>query len=83
MEIFRYTPSVCPNCGRPLNAGATPTNERPPEPGDVAICMDCRHVGIYAEDMHVRNPTDKEVIELAGDNDILLMLEMLRLKDFL
>jgi len=83
MDIHRYRESHCPNCNQLLNAGATPDNERPPQPGDIAICMGCHHLGAYADDMQVRNLTDEEMIDIAGDPDLISMMEGLRLRKML
>ena len=39
-----------------------------PSPGDITICMDCRHLCAFAEDMSLGELTDDEVVAVAGDN---------------
>ena len=43
----------------------------------MTICLDCRHLMVFADDMTVRNPTDDEVREIAGDPDILMHMKAL------
>jgi hypothetical protein len=76
-EIYRYPQSLCPNCGTPANAASTPDDERAPQPGDVAICLECHHITVYGEGMHLRNPTGEEMIEIAGDKNIVAMMKAL------
>ena len=65
----------CLDCGMVVSAG-TPTDPnradyRPPRPGDVAICLHCAHIMAYANDLMVRALTDDEMVEIAGDPDIV------------
>lgn len=56
----------CTVCGR-LMEGATPMDAAEhvtPRPGDVAICFDCQHVMLYADDLTLRDPTDAEIVTL-------------------
>lgn len=72
--IARTPLNACLDCGRKVDSGTDVTesdNPRPPRPGDIAICLHCAHVMIYAGDLTVRAPTDAEVIEIAGDPDMV------------
>lgn len=41
-QQFRITPIPCPACGQTLNgAGATSSEERAPEVGDITVCFHC------------------------------------------
>ena len=64
----------CLDCGHAIDA-SMPTPDHPnnstPGPGDLAICLHCAHVMIYADDLTVRAPTDVEVVEIAGDPDMV------------
>lgn len=69
----RTPPSHCLDCGYAINAGS-PTPDFPnasPEPGDVAICLKCAHLMVYADDLTVRALTGDEVVEVAGDPEIV------------
>lgn len=78
-EILEHTTrtplSHCLDCGMIVTAG-TPSDVnapdyRPPQPGDLAICINCAHVMAYGDDLRVRALTDQEMIEVAGDADMV------------
>ena len=77
-SVTRTPVNRCLNCRKKINA-ASPVDPhaRPPEPGDIAICLDCAHVQIYADDMTVREPTDAEIVEIAGDPEMVQAVEMI------
>jgi len=72
--ITRTPLNHCLDCRAPISAGA-PTPDFPdastPRPGDVAICLNCAHIMAYADDLTVRALTDAEVIEVAGDPELV------------
>jgi hypothetical protein len=73
-KITRTPLNHCFDCHAPISAGA-PTPDFPdastPRPGDVAICLHCAHIMAYGDDLTVRALTDAEMIEIAGDADIV------------
>jgi hypothetical protein len=73
MRDHHIPESNCLNCGKRLNgAGATADEDiRPPRPGDIAVCFDCGHLQIFGENLAFRELTSDEVIEVAGDPDII------------
>jgi hypothetical protein len=75
MATHRVTSCTCPSCGSPLDSvsNANDNENHAPKEGDITVCFRCGHVLIYQEDGTVRNPTDKEIIEIAGDPDIIRM----------
>lgn len=85
MSITRTPPSKCLNCGKLITAGAPtpdfPDDSKPnpddskPNPGDVAVCLDCAHVHIYADDLTLRAPTDDEMVDIAGDPEMIRAVE--------
>jgi hypothetical protein len=80
MTDHHHTPlNHCINCGKPIDsASATPDfPDVPPSPGDVAICLDCVHVHIYADDLTLRNPTEAELVDIAGDPEIVRAVNQL------
>jgi hypothetical protein len=78
--VTRTKVNACLNCGHKIDAAA-PTPDFPdastPRPGDVAICLDCVHIHIYADDLTLRNPTEAELVDIAGDPDIVRAVERL------
>lgn len=77
IEDYHVPDTKCVNCGKAMDGAAPVTGGRAPEPGDVGICLDCRHIQIYGEGMQFRELTDEEVVELAGDPEILLAMKVL------
>lgn len=79
-RITRTPVNHCVNCGKKIDSAA-PTPDYPdgsaPRPGDVAICLDCVHVHIYADDLTLRNPTEAELVDIAGDPDIVRAVNQL------
>jgi hypothetical protein len=41
--------------------------DRPPEPLDRSICLDCGALLIYDDDLQLREPTEEESVELMED----------------
>jgi hypothetical protein len=68
MTNMNIKPSACTNCGR-INDSATHVGitEEKPRPGDFCICYRCQHVMVYDERLRLRELTDTEMIEIAGD----------------
>lgn len=63
--------SVCLNCGKELDAASQVRDEDRPKSGDVTVCIGCGHLMAYGDDMVLRELTDDEIIEVAGDPGIL------------
>lgn len=83
LRDYRMAPTNCVNCGKELDAAASvDTGEvRPPRPGDLTVCMDCRHLMVFGDDMKFRNPTEKEMIEIAGNQEMVTAMKMLHWAD--
>lgn len=74
----RTPPNHCLDCGYKIDAAAS--FEHPghaPSPGDVAICLHCAHIHIYADDLTLRQPNDAEIVDIAGDEEIIRMMAAL------
>jgi hypothetical protein len=76
----RLPPSPCTNCGKVLDAGNAVREtkaKRPrhrvvmPDPGDFTVCIDCGHVMAFGTDLRLRDPTDDELVKVAGDPRLL------------
>lgn len=74
--------AACINCGKDMDAASPVTGGRAPQAGDIALCLYCRHLMAYGDDLRIRNLTDEEVIEVAGDREILLAMQMLEHYDY-
>jgi hypothetical protein len=64
---------ICVSCGKTLDAATLPEGEDAPSPGDISLCLYCGHLMAYADDLELRNLTDEEMHEVAGDPHILRM----------
>jgi hypothetical protein len=68
----------CTNCGTKLDAvSQVDSEDGDPRDGDVSICLYCGHLMIFS-DIGVRNLTDTEMIELAGNPELLNAMEFVR-----
>lgn len=70
-EDYLVPESKCLNCGKEMDAAAPVTGGRAPQEGDMAICFDCGHLQFYGVNLVMRNPTDAEIIEVAGDPELI------------
>jgi uncharacterized protein with PIN domain len=73
-ETTRVTESRCTNCKKSVNS-ASPVDAvaGTPDPGDFTICIHCGHLMTFADDLALRDLTDDEMLEIAGDERILLV----------
>jgi hypothetical protein len=68
----RIPTSPCVSCGEPNDAASRVNNDDVrPGPGDVTICAYCGHIAVYADDMTLRDPNDAEIIDMAGEPEVL------------
>jgi hypothetical protein len=63
----RMPPSACTACGTKLNGATGIATDGAPSPGDITVCLSCGHVMAYADDLTLRDLTDAEMVEIAGD----------------
>jgi len=82
-DSYRVPNAVCTNCGKDMDSAAEVDESTPrsPQPGDWALCFYCRHLMVYGNDLRLRDLNDKEVIEAAGDPEILQAMKMFELAD--
>lgn len=71
-----HKPSPCPGCKRSLDFSFGP-GVAPVRPGEMCLCFYCGHLGVYADDLSVRDPTDEEIVEVAGNR---LLIEAQRVR---
>lgn len=67
-------PSPGPYCGE-LHECATSLGRRAPTAGDVAVCLECAGVAVYAELLQLRRPTAVELARLQYDRDVLVAVD--------
>jgi DNA-directed RNA polymerase subunit RPC12/RpoP len=72
---YQIAKSRCLNCKKEID-GATPVGGgRGPQPDDVSVCAYCGHLQAYGEGLAMRELTDAEILECAGDPEILAAQE--------
>lgn len=64
----------CVSCNKVANMASHVSDPlAKPDPGDVMICLYCGHVMVFDNDLRPRQPTDKEMYDIAGDPEIVAM----------
>jgi hypothetical protein len=78
-ETSHTMPScVCLACGKILNAASMVNGNDRPSPGSITICaFGCGHIMAFADDLSMRELTDKEIIGIAGDPRIVQLQNIL------
>jgi hypothetical protein len=61
----------CPSCGKKLNATNCVGADNAPSEGDFTVCMYCGHLMAFGKNLQLRELTDEEMIDIAGDARIL------------
>jgi hypothetical protein len=66
----------CLNCDHKLTAvGVVETTDTPPpKDGDLMVCLYCSHIHVF-DSGKLRNPTDAEMVDFAGDPDLLKVMK--------
>jgi hypothetical protein len=77
MSDYHVPDSRCTNCGENIDAANPVNGGRSPQPEDIALCFYCHHLMIYGKEMKLRNLTDEEVVEIAGDSEVVHAMTML------
>ena len=50
----------CPYCGCKQDTTSSALGDYTPTPGCYSICLNCRKVSVFGDDMQTRKPTDEE-----------------------
>lgn len=77
MRNTRVKPSPCLACGKNLDSAISTTGKHKPRPDDVTVCLDCHHIMAFAWDMSLRELTDEEITDIAGDPRLLRAMHAL------
>ena len=69
-------PTRClnPECRKRLDM-ATAVMSGGIHPGDMSVCFYCGHLSVLGDDYRLREPTDAEIYDAAGDKRILRVQE--------
>ena len=74
---YRVPSTRCTNCGKDMDAADPTSGGRGPKPGDVAICFYCHHLMVYGDELILRELTDQEIKQVAGEPEIILAMKAL------
>lgn len=72
-ESYKQKESACLNCGYIMTHAFCVGEEAAlPNPGDYTLCINCAHLMCFADDLSLRDLTDKEIVAIAGDRRLLV-----------
>jgi hypothetical protein len=63
--------SHCTACGYEIDAATCVGVDTRPKPDDITICIDCGHIMAFAKNLTLKDLTDSEIKEVAGDARIV------------
>jgi hypothetical protein len=67
-------PTVCPNCGKVLDAVTGVDHENAPVAGSVTICINCSGLSVFQDDLTLREPTPEEMADLMAQPEVQRVL---------
>jgi hypothetical protein len=73
MRTSRIAESLCLCCRKPLDGVTDPMGQAMPSPGDVTICLYCGHLMAFGDGLTLRELSDEEIVDIAGDKTVLAM----------
>lgn len=63
--------SCCTACKKELDRASGVGNSDKPEPDDITICLTCGHIMAFDDDLSLRDLTEVEIYNAAGDYRII------------
>jgi hypothetical protein len=63
--------SPCTACGHKLDGATCVGDDKMPKPGDISVCIRCGHLMAFGDDLMLRNLTNEEMHDVAGDPYII------------
>jgi len=72
MKAHKMPECACPHCGHKFNAATSPTGDDRPNPGDISVCIECRKISVFNDDLTTRKPSGEELMKFARDPRITL-----------
>jgi hypothetical protein len=67
----RMQSATCTNCHKVVDAASGVGTDDSPDPGDFTICIYCGHLMVFADDLTLRELTEDEMVDVAGDRRLL------------
>jgi hypothetical protein len=79
-EDHRTPPATCLQC-KAVNTAAASVGEKSetPVPGSIVICSECGHIMAFDDNMQMRELTEKEMLDIAGDPRIITIQQIRKL----
>jgi hypothetical protein len=80
IKVTRHAASPCINCRTMLDTSSLIDLEddmRGPRGGDVTVCLKCRHVMAYNDDMSLRDLNDEEIVDIAGMPQLVATVKLM------
>ena len=62
---------LCLNCGKLIDVASAVDCDAAPSPGDFTICLACGHLMAFDDELILRELTDAETVDVAGDPRII------------
>lgn len=72
----RTVESHCLSCGEIMTAATAAGHKKIPKEGAIGICLYCNHIMIYDAQLKLRDLNDEEMIEIAGNPEILRIMRI-------
>lgn len=80
VHVQKINPLTCVNCSKVMD-GSTSYEDKQISPGNVGICLYCRHFMIVDDNMQFRNLTGEEIVEIAGQPELLKLMGLMEAFD--
>jgi hypothetical protein len=80
LNCTRHSETPCTNCGKLLDAASMIGVEgdmRGPQGGDITVCLKCRHIMAYNDDLSLRDLTDEEIVDVAGNPQLVATVTLM------
>jgi hypothetical protein len=71
MRTSEVPEARCLNCNTVLDCADDFFGDARPDIGDLTICIKCGHLMVFADDLMLRELTDQEIRDYAGDPRIV------------
>lgn len=73
---FKTAPSSCPQCGTTHDAAGNPSADRPPQDGDLTVCIECGEILCFSgQKLRRLRHHEMKQLKLSGHLDDLYRLQ--------
>ncbi len=80
-KSFKSCANRCLNCGQLIDAATGIDHRNKPKPGAITVCWYCGHLMAFDKKLRLRELTGQEMIDIAGNEAILLIQKARQLRD--